>query len=332
MEMTREGRAGGHGLLSITASCVNRGNLIIEHATRRVLGLTRPAIEIDAHRELTPEAAASANRCRALVLPGATLLQPGDHAAIERLDWIEVPLLAVGSALRSLDGLPDLAVARRIRTVVGSRDPFTHDALTSAGIESRLVGCPTLLLASSPGWRPREGPIVYSCGLGDQGALAACALACAELGPTVLLLHAPARQPACAEAPGITSVPLDSAEQAFDLIRGASVVVTSRMHAYLAALIHGVPAIFLGGWYDSRYSLLEYLGVPIEPPVPQRVARLAAEAREGRRLPEDACFERADRLRAAMADWIEEAAVPLGLGLQEEALAVAEGARQAQHA
>src|SRR4051812_4274783 len=101
--MTREGHAGGFGLLSITAGCVNRGNLIIEHATCRVLGLERPPaeiteiteiVEIDAHGELTPEAAASANRCRALVLPGATLLQPGDHAAVERLGWIEVPVLA----------------------------------------------------------------------------------------------------------------------------------------------------------------------------------------------------------------------------------------------
>lgn len=323
--MSSAGRAGDFGLFSITASCVNRGNLIIEHATRRVLGLEQPAVEIDAHHELTPEAAASANRCRAVVLPGATLLQPGDHAALERLACIAVPVLAIGSALRSQDSVPDLALARQIRTVVGSRDPFTHQALTAAGLESRLVGCPTLLLAAAPGWRPREGPIVYSCGLGDQTVLAACAHACAAVGPTVLLLHAPARQPACVEGPGVTAVPLDSAEQAIDLIRQASVVVTSRMHAYLVALIHGVPAVFLGGWYDSRYTLLEYLGVPLEPPVPARIGRLVAEAREGRRLPPDACFERADRLRAGMVQWLQEAAAPLGLGLRTAMPAMVEG-------
>lgn len=319
-----------HGLLAITPRCVNRGNLLIEHAVRRILDLGRSLVEVDAHRPLTRARAAALNRCRAVVLPGATLLQPEDHPAVERLAWVRVPLLALGTALRSLSGIPDLAVARRIGTVIGSRDPFTHQALTDAGLPSRLVGCPVLLLAAAPGWRPRQGPIVFSLGLGDQQAQAACARTCAAMAPTVQLLHAPQRQgSAIPEGAATAVVALDSAEQALDLIRGASVVVTGRMHAYLVALLFGVPAIFLGGWYDSRYSLLEYLGVPIEPAIPERIRRLAAGCLSGARLPPDACFERAARLRAAQADWLDEIGGPLGLSLSADARAVAKGASHA---
>jgi hypothetical protein len=304
-----------YGLLSITKSCVNRGNLIIEHAARRVLGLDATdasPLVLDAHSPLSDEDAAAASSCRATVLPGATLLQPGDHLSVERLDRITSPLLAIGSALRSMNGAVDLSVAQSIGTVIGSRDPFTHDALTWAGIPSRLVGCPTLLLADAEAWRPREGPIVFAAGLGDQATLAAAARACAEVGPTVLLLHAPERQPPLCEGPDVRAEPLDSAEQAFALVRSASVVVTSRMHAFLSALIHGVPAIFLGGFYDSRYTMLEYLGVPIEPPVPQRIKKLLDAVGRGK-LPSDVCFERARTLRAGMRAWVDEVGGPVGL-------------------
>lgn len=310
-----------HALLTITASCINRGNLIIEYAARRVLGLAEPALVIDAHEPLSRQDAEAASRCRATVLPGATLLQPGDHAAVERLDWITSPLVAIGAALRSETGVADLSVARAVTTPVGSRDPFTHEALTREGLPSRLVGCPTLLLASAEGWRPRPGPIVFAAGLGPQEPLAECARACAEVGPTVLLLHAPERQRPFFAAPGVSAEPLDSAEQAFALIRSAAAVVTSRMHAFLAALIFGVPAIFLGGWYDSRYSLLEHLGVPIEPPLPQRVRKLLDAIGRGK-LPPGVCFERAQALRESMTAWIGEVGEPLGLrlsaGLPEE--------------
>lgn len=314
------------GLFSITPNCVNRGNLIIEHAARTILACDS-FVEIDAHQPLTDADVDALNACRAAVFPGATLLQPEDHASMQSLDRLRIPIVALGSALRSLSGVPDLDVARRLGTIAGSRDPFTHQALTDAGIESRMIGCPVLLLARADRWEPRDGPIVYSLGLGDQRPLEACAIACAEVAPTVLLLHAPERQRL--DAPGLASVELESAEQAIALIRSASVVVTSRMHAYLTAMLFGVPAIFVGGWYDSRYSLLEFLGVPIEPPMPNRILRLAAGCADGSRLPPDVCFERADRLRAAQAEWMEDVGAPLGLRFTDAALAVARGGNRA---
>ena len=160
-------------------------------------------------------------------------------------------------------------------------------------------------------------PVVVSPGLGPQEPIRDCVRACAAVAPTVLLLHAPDRQGAAELGldDGTVEVRgLDSAEQAFALIAGASVVVTGRIHALLSAIIHGTPAIFLGPWYDSRYSLVEDLGVPIEPPVARRIARLVEAVHTGE-LPPSTVFGRAARLRANLVRWLHEVAAPLGVAV-----------------
>jgi hypothetical protein len=300
---------------SITRACVNRGNLIIEHAARRALGVDRYAVEIDAHQPMTDTDVTAINQCDVLVLPGATLLQPGDHPALETLERVTVPTIAFSAALRSQEDRPDLRIARLCHRPIGSRDPFTHRALQAAGIESALVGCPTLLLGAAEDWQRRDGPIVFSAGLGHQATLGACARACAAAGPVVLLLHAPARQ--TAETLGLAERelpehPLTDAEDALALIATAAVVVTSRIHALLAALVAGTPCVFLGPWYDSRYSLVEQLAVPIEPPVPRRIHQLVTRLKNGD-LPSTRPLEKAHELRQALRRWLRDTAGPLGL-------------------
>jgi hypothetical protein len=299
-------------ILGITRRCINRGNLIIEHATRQVLGETYFTQEFDAHQPLTAFDVASINESRALVLPGATLLQPGDHPAMECLPFVTVPILGLGVALRSAAHVSRLELAMQISTTIGSRDPFTHQSLIAAGRASRLVGCQTLLLGRGESWIRQNGPIVVSLGLGCQPQLELCVAACAAMGPTIQLLHAPDAQPARSRSTDLRVLPLESATQAFDLIRTASVVVTGRIHAYLTSLVLGVPAIFLGGWYDSRYTLLEELGVPIEPPVPRRILNLV-EAVSAGTYPPEICLANADRLRNAMRSFLDDFAAPLGI-------------------
>jgi hypothetical protein len=299
-------------LLSITRDCINRGNLIIEHATRHVLGLGPDTLLVDAHRRIPSGALAAINAGGVLVLPGATLLQAEDHAAAADLAGVTCPMLPLGVAMRSVLDVPDLTIARLLKLPIGSRDPFTHGALLAKGLPSRLVGCQTLLLGRASSWREQDGPIVVCLGLGDQVPLEACARACAEVGPTVVLAHAPGMQRERFDTPGIEGCDLESAEQGFALFRRASVVVTGRIHALLACIMLGTPAIFLGGWFDSRYSLIEHLGVPIEPPVPLRIRRLVERARGGRPPPSH-CLEVADTLRRSMQAYLDEVARPLGL-------------------
>jgi len=305
-------------LLSITRNCINRGNLIIEYATRRALGIDKFALELDAHSEIDDCSLKQLDETAGLVLPGATLLEPGDHAAFASLAHLQRPVIALGVALRSRENLSNLSIARWLhgarprRVPIGSRDPFTHRALDSVGIESRLVGCQTLLLGRAERWSHCEGPIVFCPGLGYQPSIAACALACAMVGETVVLLHAPSVQPAMVEHRRLSVMNLDSAESAFELFRRASVVVTGRIHACLSCIVLGVPFLFLGPWFDTRYSLLEFLDIPLEPPVPRRIERLVGELRQGR-SPRSRCLERAEELRRSMFAYVDSIGEAFGV-------------------
>jgi hypothetical protein len=64
-------------------------------------------------------------------------------------------------------------------------------------------------------------------------------------------------------------------------------------------------------WFDSRYHLLHYLDVPVEPPIPQRISKLCNKLLEGH-LPSVAPLEKAQQLRSAMHNYLAEVAVPMG--------------------
>lgn len=302
-----------YAYLSVTRRCVNRGNLLIDEATRRLLRLDAVrTLHFDAHSPLSADDLDRINSCKALILPGATLLQPEDHPAARSLNQVRCPILAIGVALRSILEVPDLAVARNIHMPVGSRDPFTHSSLRRAGVRSYLVGCQTLFFGQAREWRRQQGPAIITLGLGDQARLEACALACADLGPTIVLAQAPGWQREVFDHPNIQVAAMADAGQTLALLSAAALVVTGRLHTLLACVAIGIPVIFLGGWYDSRYSLIEHLRVPIEPPVPVRIRNLAAEVLAGA-MPESRCFDVAESLRCAMIKYVEKFAGPLGL-------------------
>lgn len=301
-----------YSLVSIDQGCINRGNLIIQRATEHVLGLSDSTFEINAYSRIGAKNLKQLNISKALILPGATLLQPGDHLAMNDISAVKIPILAVGVCLRSVLDLADLSVARSIKLPIGSRDPFTHRALRAHGLESHLVGCQTLFLGRASGWLEREGPILFCPGLGNQQVQNECLLACTVVGPTIVLSHAPDVERFMFDTSNPKVLPLAGAAQAISLISSASVVVTGRIHALLLCLAFGTPAVFLGGWYDSRYSLLELLGVSVEPPIPKRIQRILERVRGGQGPPEY-CFQVADNLRASMREFLDRVARPLGL-------------------
>ena len=254
--MTSRGSAVGYAYLSVTARCINRGNLLIDEATRRILHLDPAStVDFDAHSPLSGDDIDRINACPALVLPGATLLQPEDHPAVGALGQVRCPVLALGVALRSILDAPDVAVARHVGLPVGSRDPFTHRSLRRAGIRSRLVGCQTLFFGQAQQWRRQDGPIVVTLGLGEQRPLERCALACAELGPTIVLAQAPGWQREVFDHPNVTVQAITGADQTLALLGGAAVVVTGRLHMLLAAVALGVP-VHLHGRVALRLAVL----------------------------------------------------------------------------
>ena len=289
--------------LSISKGCENKGNLLIEHALKKLLKLERVAVTPSAFCDLTPAMISRVNSCRVLLLPGSTLLDPGEYPALDALGRISCNKLAIGVAFCSHDGKVDLSVARGIDLPIGSRDPFTHRRLRAAGIESEFVGCPTLFLGRASTWKHNAGPVVISLGLGTQRELQECVKACARFGDVVLVEHVPRLQPMFPLPERVRRVAISSAAQAIELYAAAGTVLTGRLHAFLTCLSLGVPVMFFGAWSDSRFSLLEYLGVKQEQPEPRRIAKLAEASLNGK-SPSTRSLERAERLRKAMLDFL----------------------------
>jgi len=289
--------------LSLSRESENKGNLIIEYALRRMLKVKRPTVEVSAFSELTEEDIFRINSCQLMVLPGATLLDPAENVATKKLDRITCYKLAIGVAFCTGDGNVDLSVARSINLPIGSRDPYTHKRLRAAGLKSCFVGCPTLFVGRATKWRQQEGPIIISLGLGPQRCLQECVAACAAFDRVILLEHVPRLQPRFLLPENIQRIEIEDAQQAIELYSSAAAVLTGRIHGYLTCISLGVPVTFFGTWYDSRFSLLEYLGAQIHKPDPHRITYVVDTMLRGTKLPIH-CLERAETLRIAMVKYL----------------------------
>jgi hypothetical protein len=289
--------------LSISKGCENKGNLLIEYALRKILNVKQADVEVTAFSELTEEAIHRINSCRLMVLPGATLLDPVENLALRKLNRIVCDKFAVGVAFCTRDGKVNLAAARSINLPIGSRDPFTHERLRSAGLKSYFVGCPTLFLGRASRWKQQEGPIIISLGPGPQRSLQECVTACAVFDNVILLEHVPRLQPRFPLPANIRRIEIKSAVQAVEIYASAAAVLTGRIHGYLTCLSLGVPVVFFSSWYDSRFSLLEFLGTQIHEPEPNKITGIIDKMLNGAEPP-ISCLRQAEELRTAMTKYL----------------------------
>lgn len=289
--------------LSVSEGCENKGNLIIEHALRNILNVKRADVEVSAFSELTEEDVHRINSCRLMVLPGATLLDPVENVALRKLNRITCHKLAVGVAFCTRDGKVDLSAARSINLPIGSRDPFTHMRLRKAGLQSYFVGCPTLFLGRASRWKQQAGPVIISLGPGPQRALRECIASCVVFDNVILLEHVPRLQPRFPLPANIRRIEIKNGGQAAELYAGAAAVLTGRIHGYLTCLSFGVPVAFFSTWYDSRFSLLEFLGTRIHEPEPNKITGIIDKMLKGV-MPPIYWLRQAEKLRTAMTRYL----------------------------
>lgn len=293
------------GWLSL-ADSHNRGNQLIEYATANILGERGPLIAVSSFTLPSEADMLDLHRCSCVILPGATQLDVAEHPIAPVIRQLRLPVIAPGVALCRKEGTPDLAIARAIKNEIGARDPYTYRTLVNAGIPARLVGCSTLFLGRSAHWQQREGPIVISLGRGPQKLLQECIRSCAGLAPVILLEHVPDLQPVFPLPDNVTRILWQDPLQAMALYSSASVVLTGRIHGCLPCIALGTPVLFFGEWYDSRYSLLEYLGIDVLFPDPVKISAAVKKILEGHMPPAD-CFSRAEELRSSMTAFINAA-------------------------
>lgn len=258
-----------YGQITIDAG-INLGNRLIEYALQQVAGLPAPAMRASMFHPITDEQAGELNDCDFVMLPGSTILAdgPGQSEALHSLHKIRVPIFCTAASGWG-PGIPyhGREVLDRIIPPIGARDPHTLAYLQSVGVEAWLVGCPTAYLPhriverkemilgygrSAVPWQqvlfagllPRK-PVVAVQEMAFDGVLAA------ELGLDFFTYHDPGK--------------------AYDCFARAHTVITGRLHGLLPAMSQRCAVAFFGDKADSRFSLVEYLGVPMSnygrPPV-----------------------------------------------------------------
>lgn len=259
--------------LSLRIGSVNHGNFIIDEASWAMLGQPERR-EYSSFMPLGEEEIKEIDKTPVLVLPGATLLDASEHPISASLDKIRCPKLAIAVALCTTSRHQiDLSIAAAISCPIGSRDPFTHEVLKDAGIDSRLVGCSTLMIGDAKRWEHRQGPVVFSLGRGDQAPLQQCVMDAARHYDVEVVQHVPTLQPRFQCSSGVRWMDLCDLTGLKKIYSRASLVVTGRIHGALPAVALGVPVIFFSSYRDSRFSIVEHLGIECVAPEPELVSR-----------------------------------------------------------
>lgn len=189
-----------------------------------------------------------------------------------------------GRLQRRTDAMPDATIRTLHEGAVGSlaRDHATIEHLHGLGLKDAvLAGCPTLFLgdllgdtALAPAPRGAEAPVLLSIRapalmsvpLADQARLQGelrrtiDALESRGLGPVHLLCHDKRDLELAASFPEQPQIFPDDVHDYLALLRGARLLLSFRLHAFLPCLSFGTPAINVS--YDERsQSLAETIGL-----------------------------------------------------------------------
>lgn len=310
---------------SITQSTPNSGNWMIEWCLRNALALPNPEIVFDAYRRMGESLISRINEsCKLVVSPGCTTLQMGQNAAYLAFDRINVPKPCFGGCLWGMGDIgfiskfanmfapaftklvkgksscPNLTVARKMSQPIGSRDPYTHAVLKENGIDSRLIGCPTLLSERFlSGWRKvSRRRVVFSFSRCSVPAQIRLITRLRKSWDVSVVIHERYEKQIVKLLGQIKIIEFESPEQFITQYSDADVVVTGRLHGVLPAVRFGTPVVFYGNPLDTRFSLVSFLGIPIR--------KLSTDLAELSDLPEvrtpsASVFEKVYELRQAFA-------------------------------
>lgn len=294
------------GCLSISSGALNKGNIIIEEATWRLLG-RRPDVSISSFGNFTDRDVECLMKCDQVVLPGATMLDAKEHSFAPLLTRLSCDLLPIGVALSDQSKRDlDLTIARSISGLVGSRDPYTHKSLLEADLPSRFVGCSTLFLGSAKDWSTTGDRVVCSLGLDRQSAFRKCVDRLSQSRELDIIQHVPELEDKFVTNDNVTWHALESLDQLERIYSSASVVVTGRLHGALPALAMGIPIVFVTDHWDSRFTLLEWLGIERWSMEPELICDQVDYITDGRRMnfPLNRINELKDSMNAFLSETI----------------------------
>ncbi len=247
----------------------NLGNYLIEYCLKRVLQLPEPYLTIDVLRTEFPK---RLDGYQFIVNPGTTTLyqSPRLDTAFEKLMPGKIPIICFGASIwyrwysdrqnELLDEEKLTQIARKMRYPIGCRDLFTYELLHRNGVKAEFIGCPTLFCQ---GHTTANGYIAFSFGRDNLPEQIKLLRHLTKKQSIKVLIHRSGEEEYCR---GLRVEIIKDLSQFLSVYYGAKYVISGRLHGALPGISAHKPVFYFQGipHFDSRLTLLSYLGLPIQ--------------------------------------------------------------------
>lgn len=243
----------------------NSGNYLIEYCLKRILQLPKSDLVVNVLQNEFPH---NIDDYQFIVNPGTTTLyqDPKIDVAFQKFVPKKIPIICFGASVWYRDRWSKfedenelVQVAKKMQYPIGCRDPFTYDLLQHNGIESEFIGCPTLFC---------QGNIVcgdyitFSFGRDNIPKQIRLLRHLSEIQNVEVLIHEAREESYCQN---LKVEIIKDLHQFLIVYYGAKCIITGRLHGALPGISAHKPVFYFKDTpeFDSRLTLLSYLGMPI---------------------------------------------------------------------
>lgn len=253
-----------YAILTIDTPGCNLGNRLIEHAIKTTARLPAPTVSVSMFSIPNNDDIDKINTCDFLLLPGATILADGPKQgdALIALDKIKIPKICIGAGSWGPKFKLNVLAAKKMTAPIGVRDPKTLEECKKNGVCAELIGCPTLFLE-------KKSTVKTKCvafGFSRHAVDWQLKLLSIISKPKIALLQEAKFEDPIAVKAGITNkVSYKSPDDVLTVLSSSNAVVTGRLHSAVPAVSQNNRIYFFGDVTDTRFSLLEYIGIKVHP-------------------------------------------------------------------
>ncbi len=243
----------------------NHGNYLIEYHLERILQLPKPDLVVNVLQNEFPH---NLNGYQFIVNPGTTTLyqDPKIDIAFQKFVPEKTPIICFGASIWYREGLSEfmgenklVQVAKKMQYPIGCRDPFTYDLLQRNGIESEFIGCPTLFCQDNTVCGD-----YFAFSFGRDNIQEQIKLLChlSKIQNVKVLVHEAKEESYCQN---LKVEVIKDLHQFLRVYYGAKCIITGRLHGALPGISAHRPVFYFQGVpkFDSRLTLLSYLGLPL---------------------------------------------------------------------
>ena len=244
----------------------NHGNYLIEYSLKRILQLPKPNLVVNVLQNEFPR---NLGDYQFIVNPGTTTLYqyPNIDIAFHKFVLGKIPIICFGASVwyrekwyKIEDENELVQVAKKMRYPIGCRDPFTYDLLQHNDIEAEFIGCPTLFCQGNT---VSGDYIAFSFGRDNIPEQIRLLRHLSEIQNVKVVIHEAREEKYCQN---LKVEIIKDLPQFLRVYYGAKCVITGRLHGALSGISANKPVFYFQGVpeFDSRLTLLSYLGLPIQ--------------------------------------------------------------------